>query len=89
MKGSGKHNRESDHERLLYIFGKSHSEAHIDRLHRILRAIRDNRGITVEEIAAKTRLEYRQTAEATALLEIEGIISIDLLQRCSINYKNV
>ena len=89
MKGSGKRSCESDHERLLYIFGKSHSEAYIDRLHRILRAIRENRGITVEEIATKTGLGYSQTAEATALLEIEGVISIDLLQRCGINYKNV
>lgn len=89
MKGSGKRSRESDHERLLYIFGKSHSEAYIDRLHVILRTIRENRGITVEEIAAKTGIGYSQTAEATTLLEIEGVISIDLLQRCGINYKNV
>ena len=89
MSGPAKRNRESDLERIMYIFGNSHPRSYIDRLHKILLAIREQRGITVEEIAAKTGLGYSRTAEATSLLEIEGIISIDLLQRCSINYKNV
>ena len=89
LKGYGCRKSESILERINDIFGKSHPESYIDRLYEITQAIREERGITIEEIAAKTGLGYRRTAEATAMLEIEGIISIDLLQRCSINYKNV
>lgn len=89
MKGSNRRSSESFLARLGSTFGRSRSAEYINRLHKILVTISKERGLTIEDIAAKTGQEYRQTAEAAAILEIEGFISIDLLQRCSINYKNV
>jgi len=51
----------------------------------IVRLIKRERGITLDEIAAYTGSDYKTTAEITGLLETEGFISVDLLQRCSIN----
>jgi DNA processing protein len=49
--------------------------------------IRKNRGITIEEISDSIGCCYARSAELTGLLEIDGIIIRDLLQRCSINPK--
>ena len=89
MKNRSRRSPDTFKERLQGTFGRSSSAEYIDRLHSLLLAISKERGITVEELSMKTALGYRQTAEATAMLEIEGFISIDLLQRCTINYKNV
>ena len=49
--------------------------------------IRKDRGITIEEISDFIGAGYPKTAELTGLLEIDGFIITDLLQRCSINPK--
>ena len=41
-------------------------------------------GITVEEAGAMTGTEYGRASSLISLLELEGFISMDLLQRCSI-----
>lgn len=51
---------------------------------KILTLIRNQRGMTVEEIADSTGLSYSMTANMTAMLETDGFISIDLIQRCFI-----
>ena len=89
MKSRSRRSPDTFKERLHGTFGRNRSAEYIERLHNLLLAISKERGITVEELSLKTGLGYRQTAEATAMLEIEGFISIDLLQRCTINYKNV
>ena len=58
------------------------------RMNLVIELIRKNRGITVEELPSLSGLSYRNVAEAVNLLEIEGFICVDILQRCSINYKN-
>jgi predicted transcriptional regulator len=50
----------------------------------LLSHIRKNRGITIEELSYKTETPYRQTFQTCSRMESEGIISTDLLQRCSI-----
>ena len=54
----------------------------------ILLNIKKHRGITIEEIAETTHLEYSRTAELVGILETDGFICIDLLQRCTINFRN-
>jgi hypothetical protein len=49
--------------------------------------IRSERGIMVEDISLKTGWDYRTTSNITMMLETEGLISMDLLQRCTINTK--
>ena len=47
----------------------------------------EDAGITIEEISDSIGCCYARSAELTGLLEIDGIIIRDLLQRCSINPK--
>ena len=65
------------------------SEEKVEMMGRILLAIRSERGITVEELAEKTGIGYARTAELTGILELDSLITIDLLQRCSINPRNI
>ena len=51
--------------------------------------LESERGITVEELAEKTGIGYARTAELTGILELDSLITIDLLQRCSINPRNI
>lgn len=51
---------------------------------KILTLIKEERGITVEELAERTGMSYSMTANITAMLETDGFLSIDLLQRCFI-----
>jgi len=51
--------------------------------------IRRRRGITVEDICPEVCLPYASVARIAGLLESDGFISIDLLQRCAINVKIV
>lgn len=53
----------------------------------ILDFIKRNREMTVEEIAFEMGLEYRETAYLISLMENESVINVDLLRRCSINFK--
>lgn len=53
----------------------------------ILLAIRRQRGISIEELALATGMDYRRTVQLTGILESDGIITIDLLRRCCINTK--
>jgi hypothetical protein len=72
----------------LLLEGK-YSQHEIHTMAKLMQLIKAQRGIAVEELSYKSGMDYRRTAEMTALMEIEGLISIDILQRCSINYKNV
>ena len=50
----------------------------------ILLKIREKRGIDFDGLCAVTGLSYRSVAELASLLENDGLISVDLLHRCSI-----
>lgn len=55
----------------------------------LLQTIRRNTGICIDELAASTGLDRRKVAELVNLLEIDGLISTDLFQRCSIKTKKM
>ena len=65
----------------------AHSEEDISMLSSVMNAVSRNRGITVEELGEHLNIGYIRAAELTGLLEIDGFIITDLLQRCSINPK--
>ena len=50
----------------------------------LLGCIRKNRGATVEELGIMTGIEYGKASSLISMLELDGFISIDLLQRCCI-----
>ncbi len=53
----------------------------------ILSAITKERGIDIEQIAIVCGLEYKKAAGIVSMLEVNGLIYVDLMQRCAINYK--
>ena len=53
---------------------------------KILLKIRNEKGIMVEDIAIQTGIEYPRVCQLLGILETDGIISRDLLQRCFINF---
>lgn len=75
----------SDRERLSARYMTSMTQDNIDRLSSILLLIRRHRGITVEELADMCGTDYSSTVRMAGLLESDGFITIDLLQRCCIN----
>ena len=73
-------------QRLHRIYGGNISNDRISQMSRILLHIRKERGISVEELAERTGMEYRQVTVLTGMLETDGVITTDLLQRCFINF---
>jgi hypothetical protein len=66
------------------LYGESCSKDTVREMAALLECIRKNRGATVEELGAMTGIEYGKTSSLTAMMELDGFISIDLLQRCCI-----
>lgn len=75
-------------EELSRVFGQTESPEDLGRLKQIAALIKKNRGITLDEICSFTGLEYIEARRYVGMLETEGIIYTDLLQRCSIIFKN-
>lgn len=53
----------------------------------VVNAIRKKRAVTAEELAGLLKADYSRITVLTGILEIDGFISKDLMQRCSINPK--
>ena len=79
----------SIHEKAAERYSGRMSDEKIECMGQILLEIRNNRGITVEELSEKTGLGYARTSEFASILELDSLITIDLLQRCSINPQNI
>ena len=75
----------SDRDRLEAVYGNHNDPSWIDTMCNILSLVRNNRNITIEEIASATALPYNKAACLCNTMESDDILSIDLLQRCSIN----
>ena len=72
---------------LMRRFSGSLSGESLGRMLDILEFIRRNRDLTIDEIAFEMGLEFRETAYLISLMENESVINVDLLRRCSINFK--
>lgn len=68
-------------------FAPALPQEEVERLVRIALLIRGSRGIQPDGICRETGLGYAETVRATGLLEEEGFIETDLLQRCTIKVK--
>jgi DNA processing protein len=79
--------KESETERLTRLYKGNLPDDKISQMSRILLLIRKEKGITIDEIAARLDTEYRKITQLTGILETDGIISIDLMQRCFINFR--
>lgn len=56
-----------------------------DNVIKVLKAIMEVRDINIPDIISVTGLQYKDVSAITTILESEGIIHTDLLQRCSLN----
>lgn len=65
-------------------YGESCSKDTVREMAALLECIRKSRGATIEELGAMTGIEYGKASSLLSMLELDGIISIDLLQRCCI-----
>lgn len=72
-------------ESMQQHYKESAARDKIGLLSDILTRIKKKRGITVEELCEECGTGYSLMAQMTGLLESDGFISIDLLQRCCIN----
>lgn len=77
----------SDAEALSSTYKMDTSSDRISQMARLMKIIRQKRGITVEDLAEESGLGYAKTVELTSTLEMDGFISTDLLQRCCIAHK--
>lgn len=76
-----------DREILSRRFSAHLSAADISSMADILMRIRKDRGTDIGELASSCGISYRKAAELTSMLESDGLISIDLMQRCTIRIK--
>lgn len=88
VKGGMQKRQVSDMEMLTGMYSGQQSQDRIDLMHDILEAVRAERGLTIEEIASLTGQPYHRISNLCTLMESDGILAIDLLQRCSIRGKN-
>ena len=72
---------------LRFSLGERFDNATLNDMVALMECIRRTRGITIEEAGAMTGIEYGRTSSLLSLLELEGFVSMDLLQRCSIIYR--
>ena len=68
-------------------FAQSASEETMNSMISFIEAVRTERGITLEEAAFRTGIGYGTASNIAGMLEMEGLICIDLLQRCFIERK--
>lgn len=71
-------------ERVFRQFSDEYSPDEMERMLLIIRTIRDNRGISAEELCSATALPYSTVASMTNRLEAAGYLRKDLFQRCSL-----
>ena len=88
MKMNRKRNRISDRDILDRLYSESMNPEDMEMMHSILSLIRKEREIHIEDIAYSTGIPYRNVSKLCALMESDGLLSTDLLQRCSIRHKN-
>ena len=75
----------SDKEIISNIFGSKAGSELITKLSDLLKMIRIHRGISLDDLSAMTGSPYSMISRLTGMLEMEGLITIDLLQRCTIS----
>jgi len=72
---------------VIQRFSGSTDSRTLERICLIIKQIKKHRGITLEDMAGSLGMSYREVSQTAGLLEIEGFITIDILQRCCINHK--
>lgn len=77
----------SGKEMLYGMYRQKMPQDKIDEMERLLLMIRNERGISVEGLAAASGMEYGKVSGLVGILESDGLITVDLLRRCAINIR--
>ena len=85
--GLGRWNRLQGKSLVKEIEDRYGSRSDLAQIVSVAELIKERRGIYAEEICRETGISYKDTLRLITLLESDGIVSSDLLQRCSIVYK--
>lgn len=88
MKAPSKSGKLSAADLLHSIYSGTMEQKKVTMMHQILDEIIRERGISIEEIAESASLPYHLAGKLCNIMESDGLISIDLLGRCSIRAKN-
>lgn len=77
----------SDMDLISETFGPSTDKETLAELKIMVETIRKNRGMNLDDLSVRTGLGYSRTMTLAGMLEMKGIISMDLLQRCTVNVR--
>lgn len=80
----GHEGKTDNRDRLDSLYSGSIDSTDIDIMARMLLLIKQHSGISIDEIASQCGMEYRKAAELAGLLESDGLISTDIMRRCTI-----
>ncbi len=58
----------------------------IDKLSAVITAVKETSGADIEQISRICGFDYRETNELVSVLECDGLLNVDIMQRCAINY---
>ena len=79
--------RKGDYETAVERYEAVLDPAELADMAAVAAVIRHNRGITPDDICPEACLPYARVIRLVGMLESDGFISMDLLQRCTINVK--
>lgn len=75
----------SDADFITKIFGSKTSPELIPELTDLFAIIKKHRGLSLDDLCVMTCSSYSRISRLAGMLEMEGLITIDLLQRCSVS----
>ncbi len=87
LKNAAKSRMESLTSRLEKAYGGGKSGENLHMITEIMNLIKSERGITIEEIASSMGSPYSKVSASVRTLEADGFITVDLLQRCTVNIR--
>ncbi len=74
----------TDKERLTEAYKGAVTDEKIGMMAHVMKTIRNDRDICLDDLSAASGLDYAVLSEIVGMLEMDGFITIDLLQRCSV-----
>ncbi len=78
--------RKFDREFIERRFSEKMSGDWLDKLLAVITAVKETSGADIEQVSRICGYEYRETAQLVAVLECDGLLNVDIMQRCAINY---
>lgn len=86
LKMNGRYRRRDfDCKKIISRYAETMDEPMLGRTGAVLKTIKSHRGISMDELSSTLGIGYKEIAVITGILENDGIIKIDLMQRCVIS----